>query len=448
LCYNALVTSLPRIPLRNIFVLFACAAVGLATYPDPLSALEPAVATAIIIGLAQQIWQFRQTAVPQTAERELRFARSYAIVWRLLAILVIAASIGFELLRTRGFVNYLDLGETMLISPIYYIGSVCVVLVLVAGVAKWRSKSASVARVRWLPVLFVVLGVFITLTMIAGDTTLEFLVHQALANIEAAQPVKFQRADVYPKLGDESYVTLWIAAAAVLCVGLSLIVAGRLRSGGFRSNNWKLVLVFALLLPAIAFCYWYYHTELARLSPEIAVAGLTLNWVDGVFGVAIGALLAAFGAYQVARNDTVTQAIATLPGEDVGDVCFYESAPCLAMMSIQAVSSLWFYFSRELLDFGGGMFTPTVGTYLSTLCYPLSLLTLASAAVKFQLCWYRWKYRASSEPWRMRGVDPAAFGQAWLAFAVILTVAIPSLRAFAFILWLGPIDLLWVFGLR
>ena len=40
----------PRIRLRTLFVLFFCIAVGLATYPNPISALGPAVATAIVIG--------------------------------------------------------------------------------------------------------------------------------------------------------------------------------------------------------------------------------------------------------------------------------------------------------------------------------------------------------------------------------------------------------------
>jgi len=47
-------TIIPRIRLRTIFLLFFCAAVGLATYPDVFGALLPTAATAIVIGLLQQ----------------------------------------------------------------------------------------------------------------------------------------------------------------------------------------------------------------------------------------------------------------------------------------------------------------------------------------------------------------------------------------------------------
>jgi hypothetical protein len=64
----------------------------------------------------------------------------------------------------------------------------------------------------------------------------------------------------------------------------------------------------------------------------------------------------------------------------------------------------------------------------------------------FQLIWLRWQFRSRAVPWKMTGLSRPAFLRNLAALILLLIVAVPNLNAFAFILWLGPWNLMRLFG--
>jgi hypothetical protein len=64
-----------------------------------------------------------------------------------------------------------------------------------------------------------------------------------------------------------------------------------------------------------------------------------------------------------------------------------------------------------------------------------------------QLCWIRWSNRSRMVAWEITGLSAKSFVVAWITLAAILVVGVPALKAVAFQLWLGPYDLLPIFGL-
>jgi hypothetical protein len=298
--------------------------------------------------------------------------------------------------------------------------------------------------------MLALLAILITMLMVMEGTTLDYLVHLACSNIENAQNPRWHRPGVYLSLAEENYRPLWLAALAVLCLGVAAVTISRLRSTTRSRRNWlKLGAVVCLLVFPGAFCYWYYEHALERLSPEIAGSGLAMMTFDLVAAIWVGAVIVTAGAYKLARTEKV-EILQSASDDDLGErIPLYESLPCLAMLVVHSLYSLGRWAYELFYDNSFAMIRPwNIGLLISTLSFPGTLFIFASALASFQLCWYRWKARQHSRPNMLFGLSPSTFGQAWLALALLLTVAVPTLRAFAFILWLGPIDFMRVFGLR
>ncbi len=440
----------PRIPLRNVFLLFVCAAVGLATYPDLLGALEPAISTAMVIGLMQQVVQLSRTPAEIPIRNELLFAKYYAIAWRFALAATILAYLAFNMLFFRGFIEYPDRDEVLIIEPWFYISSICIVIVILVSLVRWRSNALERAPPRKrLALLLAILTTLIMLIMVTEQTTMDFLVHRAVAGIEADQPENLQRPGVYIQPGDEGYKSLWIAIVAVMCIVASLFMVTSMRcpiTG--RMTSWLMFCaVVGLLIPPLAFCVWYYQHEFHRLSPDMAGAGLAISWLDWLFGGWIAVFMVTAGAYRLGKTEAVRQTVVTNLSHDADSKPLHETLPCVVILAGNGLYGLWIYW-REIFDYDPLFGTSNVGRYLSMTCYPITLLMLATSLASFQLCWYRWKNRSSSISWQLVGLSPRAFCQGWVALVLILVIGIPVLRAFAFILWLGPIDLLPMFGLK
>jgi hypothetical protein len=439
--------------LRQIFLLFVCASVGLATNPNLLSALEPAIATAVVIGLVQEVVELARSKTRLSLNSDIRFARFFAIAWRTAVTITLVALLTFNLLTARQFVSYPDRNNILTFETAAYALSLCIVVTILASVERWRLVSrVSAARRRYLDLMLALLAIVITLLMVMEGTTLDYLVHLGCSNIENAQNPRWHRPGVYISLEEENFRPLWLAFLAVLCLGFAAVNVSRLRSTSTArgTNRFKLGVVVCLLLFPVVFCYWYYEQALERLSPEIAGAGLAMITFDLVAAIWVGSIIVTAGAYKLARTETV-ELLHTGSNDDLGEYTpLYESLPCLAMLVGHSLYALgmWVYdlFFAESAAF---MIRPwNLGLLISTLSFPGTLFIFASALASFQLCWFRWKARNQSRPNKLFGLAPATFGQAWLALALLLAVAVPTLRAFAFILWLGPIDFMRVFGLR
>jgi hypothetical protein len=225
--------SAPRLSLRTLFLLFFCAAVGLTIHPSPAAALEPAIATAIVIGLIQQVRQLFSW-YPSADERSsaIAFAQRFAITWRLFIIAVIATCVVIDMLVSKGIVPFPpDHDDQWFYLQYAAILPLCIVVTVCNSLARWRSSLPIRAGRRWRPAGLWAFGIFVGIVLLIDGTGVQFLVHKGVAGIEAAQ--KYRRPGIYPNLADEQYRSIWLASAAVV----SLITAGAMLVWSSKERN-------------------------------------------------------------------------------------------------------------------------------------------------------------------------------------------------------------------
>jgi hypothetical protein len=208
----------------------------------------------------------------------------------------------------------------------------------------------------------------------------------------------------------------------------------------------KYVLFALLLVPPLLLARWYYTAEFHRLSPEIAGAGLAAIWVDWLIGTVFALTLVTIGAYQLSRASGHTVEITAELSHDLERTAFHESSVCLLIIGINAVLTVGLYIAS--LASAHSLFgrSPPVWAYATMLSNPTSLLALALMLASLQLVWVRWRFRSRPVSWKIAGLSRSAFLRNWAALTILLVVAVPTLNAFAFILWLGPWNLLRLFG--
>jgi hypothetical protein len=200
-----------------------------------------------------------------------------------------------------------------------------------------------------------------------------------------------------------------------------------------------------LLIPPIAFCIWYHRYEFYRLSPDIAGAGLALTSVDLLAGAVLATFAVTAGAYSLATKSEPVSIISPDLSVDLDRKAFHESFLVLLLLILNACVVL-FSLVSSILTYKPFLGSLTSGRFASFFCYPTSLLGLATLAVIIQLCWARWKSRSQVVPWVLHALSPQRFGAGWIMLALLVVVGIPTVRAFAFLLWLGPYNLGQLFG--
>jgi hypothetical protein len=438
----------PRLSLRTLFLLFFCAAVGLAIDPTPTGALEPAITTAIVIGLIQQVRQLSGWR-PSANERSnaIESARQYAITWRVFIAAVISMWMIFGMLVRQGMFQLPDHDELWFYLPYQAVLPLCLVVVMCSSLARWQSASPFRTKRGWRAAGLWAFGVLIGIILLIDGTIAQYLVHKAVAGIEAAQV--YRRPGVYPNLGVEQYRPIWLASAAVVSF---LTAAAVLVWSSNRRNDWRMLamtyfLFPSLLIPPSLFSYWYYTAEFHRLSPEMAGAGLAANWIDWLMGAILAVGLVATCAYQLSSTRQQKAEIAADLSQNVERTAFHESFFCLALIGIHAIYTVGLHIASGVsayLNFRGRW--PPLWNYLTMLCNPLSLLSLALLIVTAQLCWLRWRRRSETVAWKIDGLSRLAFLRNSAALTLLLIVGVPTLHAFTFILWLGPWNLLPLFG--
>ena len=375
----------PRIRLRTFFLLFFCAAVGLAIDPTPTGALEPAIATAMVIGLIQQVRQLYRLAPVQRMNfsNELVFARQFAITWRVLVAAVISAWMIIGMLVSQGMMQLPDHDELWFDLQYQAVLPLCLVVVMCSSLARWQSASPFRTKRGWRAAGLWAFGILVGVILLIDGTLTQFLVHKAVARIEAAQV--YRRPGIYPNLGNEQYRPVWLASAAVVSM---LTAAAVLVWSSNRRNDWrKLATVYflfpSLLVPPALFCHWYYTAEFHRLSPEIAGAGLAANWMDWLIGAILGLALVVTCAYQLSITRQLKAEISADLSQDIERTAFHESFFCLAIIGIHAIYTVVLHIASGVsahLNFRGW---PPAWSYLTMLCNPMSLLALALSSSPF-----------------------------------------------------------------
>src|SRR6476620_11752678 len=154
--------------LVAIFLLFFCYAIGLTITRNAFSAVEPTIAVAILIGLAQeirQLWRWNPTSPPPRAS--FKFARRFAILWRCIVAAMIFRHFAFEFayliyphsLETVSDLSVLPSDFSLLSGYFPTAYSLCLLIALCNSIERWTPKALTSStprrQTRWLTLLAV-----------------------------------------------------------------------------------------------------------------------------------------------------------------------------------------------------------------------------------------------------------------------------------------------------
>lgn len=453
--------SLPQIRLRTLFVVFFCVAVGMtcATAPEPADdpslsgigiyiprlnfhyALLTAAAMTMVVGLMQQVRSLvHSKTVAATKDNGLKFARKFAVSWRVAIAFTIFGCLLFHILILRKVIQPIDHEELFLVELVPgTLLEICVIVVLIDCVRRWQRAKSSEYRALIEPLAWF-LGLAFALIVLPDSGLIVYLVHIATEGIEKAMPLRFHRPNVFPNQRLEHFQVFWMSFVAVMAVVVALYVLELVRTVRFTSK--RLVGVAAIYAALVggagAYCIWFHRVEFPRLSPDMASVGLASNWLDWVVGGAIIAILTCAAAYRLAVR-TGAKTADQLEISQLGDTpALHESTLCFVALFAAALIYLVETFRQYWGQpgfFGTPSFWEEIGTLLRyTQSYPMLAITVLS----FQLCWIRWRSRRDTMMWELHSLDRRRFLVNWLALGALAAVALPTFSIYCFTFWMGP----------
>ncbi len=455
--------ALPRFRLRTIFLVFVCAAVGLAIGFEPpaktggfsvgnllhfvhwVRAILAAASIVVIIGLLQQIRQFRRWA--RSSERSSRadtFGLQLAIVWRRVLALTLACCIVAAYLAPRRLLPLSTTPSLMLDLFPDVLWFACMVAVLFESLSRWRARKPRPAALRDHSALWWVTGVVFALLVLPQVAGIHFLAHLATSGIEANIPLRFQRAGAFPIQATEGFRLTWLSLGAVAAVGIAILLWWYASRTPCATRTKRLLAGAGYVLSlavAAAFCIWFYRTEFYRVSPDLAGSKWTVSdlvWPEWLAPTTLVAALVSVGAFQLARRDECWEPLSDKTRADDYDP-LHDSVPCLLLLTIAALLyelDLLHCFVDSMTWFGGSFRWSEL--FYDLLAFPDNYLALAVLVLSLQLLWYRWRRRGEQPDWQLAVVDGRRFVLNWVALAVLVVVGIPTVAAYAFAFWLGP----------
>ena len=434
----------PRYRLRTLFILFFCASVGLATDRNPIHALQPAVATAMIIGLLQQIRELnrrRRSAIDDTAD--CKFALDFAVTWAVLIATAMTLMVIVNLLSANGMMSVAKRKEFLLYEPLTAFLDLCLIVVLSSSIRRWQSVPAGVPIPRSRLLIFGIPAILLATIVIVDGNLIEYLVHKATAGIEASVTPRFRRPGVYPDHASEAYRSFWLAfaAATTVTVGAACLLAiSKLRTSRAKSRLFAVVFILCLLVQLL-YCGWFYSVEYRRVSPDFAGVGMAAKLDDWLAAAVLVLMIVTAGAYRLSLSPNEKATISENLADDLDHRAFHETVPCLLVMGIAAGTTFMTAVVELASSILYSMFPSTPSwLYPGMFCNPTVLLILAQMALVVQLCWIRWQRRGQETPWEMPALPARVFAANWVALALATSVGVPTLNAFGFLFWLGPFN--------
>jgi hypothetical protein len=452
---------LPQIRLRTFFVVFFCAAIGMtcATAPEPADdpnlgiinlyiarlnlhyALLTAAAMAMVIGLLQQVRMIvRLKMLAATNQNGLKFARKFAISWRVAIAATIFGCLLFHILILRKVIQPIDHEDHFIVSlaPGTLL-DISVIVVLIDCVRRWQR--AKPARYRtWIEPLAWIFGLAFALIVLPDSGLIMYLVHIAIEGIERAAPLRFHRPDVFPNHELEHFQTFWMSFGTVIIVVLALYILAFVRPAKLTTKRFAAIAVVYLTLIGIsgAYCIWFYNVLFPRLSPDMASVGFASNWLDWLAGSAIVSIFTCAAAYRLAVCTGAEPTIELEINHESDEPVLHESMLCLVTLFGAAL----IYFVETIREFwtpsgffGASSFWEAIATLLGyTQSYPM----LAIAVLSLQLCWIHWRRRHDAMTWELHPLDRRRFVVNWLALGLLAAVALPTFSIYCFTFWVGP----------
>jgi len=444
--------------LRALFILLFCFCVGLTSVAGTGSlgsnsweviqsipwltyeSLLVTVATAMIIGLGQQIVLLRR---PEVSPEINRSAVRVAIAWRIIVVILLALSIALKtgiahsLIRLPVYTGLHSLFASRLLPEYLLLGCVIVVLIdTLQGVENSRRK-----RYTAISLLIWALAMTAILFVIAQGVLTIYYVYRALAGVELGQRPEFRRSGAYPNFRAEANWLFWAASAAVIAGAAG--AACWLRTFRFEQRNrtWKTVtIVVGLLLLSVsaAFGYWFRFESFPTISPDFAEAGWASNHWDLIEAAGMLAFVVPIAAFRLSANWPAMAFVS--PGKSREPVLHHSPLVAYAV-GIAAVGYLVglilsiFDAAFSLRPMAG--FTLWQWFYMSVadvnVCVPLAFCLLS-----FQLLRKLWKSPDQEVRLLLVPIDLGRYCWALLAIPLIFAAIVPTIFAFCFTAWLVP----------
>jgi hypothetical protein len=398
-----------------------------------------AASMAMVIGLVQQTNNLlRSDLRAANGGNGIRFARNFAIGWRIIIAAMILVCMASRILLSRRMIQ-LPEHDDFFGNEIFpdTLARIFTIFVLSDSVYRWRRDRPVGKNHGWITATTAVAGLVVALIVLPDTAMVCYLVHIATQGIEFSHPVRFQRLGSFPNHAAEGYRLFWLSVSAVLGVALAAIalILANVSRLGRNSKIAFVALCLGLLIGAAAFCIWYYTREFPRISPDLAFVGSGSNWFDFLGGAILVTMTITAGAYRFASSRGARTAITF--HQETERIPLHETTICLLLL----VGSMIAFFvedaraSWQITLFG----TRTVTEFLSSvLRYSSNYIMLAIVVLSLQLCWLRWKRNASDIPWELQSINQRRFGLNWLALALLVGIGLPTVSIYCFAFWLGP----------
>jgi hypothetical protein len=452
---------LPQIRLRTFFLMFFCAAVGMtcATAPeseeskqlksfDILSprldlhyALLTAAATATVVGLVQQARTLNSLTRPANAnDAQFKFARSFAINWRILLASIIGVCIVSRILISRKAIHLPEHTDLYLnqIFPDQVLW-ISVIVVLIDCVRRWQPVELKHSLFDTNEIALI-LGACFALLILPDRQFITYLVNVAMQGIECAAPLVHQRPGIYPNHQIEHYRTFWLSFSAIIVLLFAAIALSWIHNAALTKKPLLMAtcLFVCLVCVAAVFCYWFYASEYYRVAPDFESVGFASNWLDWLCSAVLVAIAVSAGAYRLALRPDSHQNQQLKVCKSNNDVALHES-PLSLIMLFSAAVAFFFEVARSSMNQPAILGKVTIAEkILSFLQSPESYLVIAITILSLQLCWIRWKGRNEIVAWNLIAIDRSRFNWNWLALALLAIVAVPTISIYCFTFWMGP----------
>ncbi|MEO1496245.1 MAG: hypothetical protein AAFV43_03750 [Planctomycetota bacterium] len=426
--------------LRSIFVLTACAAVGMALgspigaayttaangapvkpSTDLLLAVMATLSAAMVVGLTTQAVAITRIGVA----REYEPARRLAMAWRFgLAILLVWCLAG-SFAERRGIETVAALkqvdtlwGDDLFPTDVWWVVLTCGLLGVYGRVGRPQVTAGN-----RLLALALVAAVAVSVATTINTTLTHYLVHIAIQGIEDYHPARFRRST----LREAEQVRVACLAAAAL-VAYAAGAAACLLGGRWRPA------AGALLCGSLAFVVWYYAVGLAQISLDLAEALALPIGPAAVSGLALLGLAAAYAGVRFASSSDDQPPSLTLalpPG-------LHEQMPILVLLGIGVGGVVTMQLLFALFFAGDGY----AMTALQRLGYLLSsvggLVTPAIVLATIAILVARFRRPERFHELRLASIRAGRFWRCSAATAAVLLLGAALVPAAAFCLWLLP----------
>lgn len=257
-----------------------------------------------------------------------------------------------------------------------------------------------------------------------------YLVYLAIAGIEHYQPARFYRPGAYAivEADRERFVCNAFLGLSSLLIGLAFWLMAMEHKGRMAHRVILMLLGATGLIISAGYSYWYFTQGLPTIAPEFKT--LQSDWWNWLEAAIVVAIAIPFIAYKTSR-------ISDGPQTGAGpQFAFPIGIGMLICGSVGALSGFVYLVDQYFFsDYGYDSFIDSVKYFMTELSV---YLPVAIFILYLKLIWQVFIAKKGLPNPTVATIDSYRFATICLALVLILPMAIPTLAAFSFSMWLSP----------